>query len=290
MSVSIDLSRHSGGWRLTPEPQIDLTHWDLDYQIDRIVCTPEPSDLVLTALGTVVLYGLALVFLLAAVKPSWLGFRGPQRPGASSRATEGQMPTVPREPPWSPEEARRIKEDMLQQATKNMSPEKREKFLREIEEKIQQSRERAASAARQGKPLFEWLVFAARLFALLPAALFALPGTLCLRRAIMFFRDRVELSIREESLVVERPQLFGGTSTRILPLCELAAVSISRRKLRRYRRYHWSVKVHGARGPQPSLAFHLANDPSGDHPPQKAQDFAEALARLTGASLVQSTA
>jgi hypothetical protein len=282
MSISFQLLSEPGGWRLTPESETDLSHWEIDFRPDRIVCTPEPIDFVLMVLSTVVLYGLAGVLLLVAVKPSWLGFSGPQRPGASSRATEGEMPTVPREPPWSPEEARRIKEDMLQQATRNMSPEKREKFLREIEEKTQQNRERAAAATDQGKVSFKSIVFAARLLALLPAPLFALLGTLCLRRAILFFRDRVELSVREESLVVERPQLFGGTSTRILPLCELEAVSISRRKLRRYRKYHWSVKVHGARGPQPSLAFHLANDPSGDHPPPKAHDFAEALARLTG--------
>jgi len=134
MSISIELSRQPSGWRLMMEPRIDLSRWQLDYRSDRIVCTPEPSDCVLMLLGTVVLYGLATVFLLVAVAPSWLGFSAPQRPRASSRASEGKALAAPAEPVLSPEEARRVQEDMLQQAAKNNSPEKREKFLREIEE------------------------------------------------------------------------------------------------------------------------------------------------------------
>lgn len=275
MSISIELSRQPSGWRLMMEPQIDLSRWELDYRSDRIVCTPEPSDFVMMLLGTLVLYGFAIVFLLVAVAPGWLGFSAPQRSLAA-----------PAEPVLSPEEARRIQEDMLQQATKNMSPEKREKFLREVEEKIRQSREQAA--ARQGKPLFEWLVFAARLFALLPAALFALPGTLCLRRAVMFFRDRVELSVQQGALVVQRPTLLGGESSRTCPLHEIEGIAgYCRRKRRGYK---WLVSVLGTNSRQPSLTF-LVEETRGRSPePQRFLDFADALARLTGTSLVQSSA
>ncbi|MFO0264656.1 MAG: hypothetical protein ACK53V_23760 [Planctomycetota bacterium] len=287
MSVSIDLSRHSGGWRLTPEPQIDLSRWELDYRSDRIVCTPEPSDFVMMLLGTLVLYGFAIVFLLVAVAPGWLGFSAPQRPRASSGASEGKSLAAPSEPVLSPEEARRIQEDMLQQATKNMSPEKREKFLREVEEKIRQSREQAAAAARQGKPLFEWLAFAARLFALLPAALFALPGTLCLRRALMFFRDRVELSVQQGALVVQRPTLFGGESSRTWPLHEIEGIAGYCRKSRGYK---WLVSVTGTNSRQPFLTFLVEETRDRSPEPQRFLDFADALARLTGTSLVQSSA
>ena len=75
MSISFELLPTPGGWRMKPEGEIDLSHWELDYRRDRIVCTPTVSDFVLMALGTVLLGGLALVFLLVAFKPSWLGFR-----------------------------------------------------------------------------------------------------------------------------------------------------------------------------------------------------------------------
>jgi hypothetical protein len=287
MSVSIDLSRHSGGWRLTPEPQIDLSRWELDYRSDRIVCTPGPSDFVMMLLGNIVLYGFAIVFLLVAVAPSWLGFSAPQRPRDSPRATEGKPLAAPGQPVLSPEETRRIMEDMVQQATKNMSPEEKERFLRKIQEPTQQEKERAAAAARRGKPLFEWLVFAARLFALLPAALFALTGTLCLRRALMFFRDRVELSVQQGALVVQRPTLFGGESSRTWPLHEIEGIAGYCRKRRGYK---WLVSVIGTNSRQPSLKFLVEETRDRSPEPQRFVDFADALARLTGASLVQSTA
>jgi len=287
MGVSIDLSRHSGGWRLTPEPQIDLSRWELDYRSDRIVCTPGPSDFVMMLLGNIVLYGLAIVFLLVAVAPSWLGFSAPQRPRDSSRATEGKPLAAPGQPELSPEETRRIMEDMVQQATKNMSPEEKERFLRKIQEPTQQEKERAAAAARRGKPLFEWLVFAARLFALLPAALFALTGTLCLRRALMFFRDRVELSVQQGALVVQRPTLFGGESSRTWPLHEIEGIAGYCRKRRGYK---WLVSVIGTNSRQPSLKFLVEETRDRSPEPQRFVDFADALARLTGASLVQSSA
>jgi hypothetical protein len=285
MSISIELSRQPSGWWLTPEPQIDLSRWELEFRSDRIVCTPEPSDFVMMLLGTLVLHGFAIVFLHVAIAPSWLGFGAPQRPRDSSGATEGKAFAGPEEPVLSPEEARRIQEDMLQQATKNMSPEKREKFLREIEEKIRQSREQAA--ARQGKPLFEWLVFAARLFALLPAALFALPGTLCLRRALMFFRDRVELSVQQGALVVQRPTLFGGESSRTWPLHEIEGIAGYCRKRRGYK---WLVSVIGTNSRQPNLTFLVEETRDRSPEPQRFVEFADALARLTGTSLVQSSA
>lgn len=283
MSLSVDLSRYPSGWRLTPEPQIDLSHWQLDYHSDRIVCTPQPSDLVLMLLGTVVLYGFALVLLLVAVAPGWLGFSAPQRPGAASRAAEGKGQPAAREPVWSPEEARRIKEDVLQEATKNNSPEEKEKFLQNIEETTRQRKERAAVAASQRQPWFDAIVFAARLFALLPAALFALPGTLCLRRALMFFRDRVELSVRHGALVVQRPKLFGGEFIRTWPLSEIEGMVEYRVKYRVRRRTHdWLVAIVGTDDRRPYLRF-LVEQTFGHGPAtHRLSDFTEALARLTG--------
>lgn len=280
MSISIELSRQPSGWRLMMEPRIDLSRWQLDYRSDRIVCTPEPSDCVMMLLGTVVLYGLATVFLLVAIAPSWLGFGAPQRPRASSRASEGKPLAAPGQTVLSPEETRRIMEDMVQQATKNMSPEEKEKLLRKIQEPTQQEKERAAAASRRGKPLFESLVFAVRLFALLPAALFALPGTLCLRRAVMFFRDRVELSVQQGALVVQRPTLLGGESSRTCPLHEIEGIAgYCRRKRRGYK---WLVSVLGTNSRQSSLTF-LVEETRGRSPePQRFVEFADALARLTG--------
>lgn len=284
MSISIELSRQPSGWRLMLEPKIDLSHWQFDYRSDRIVCTPEPSDFVLMLLGTILLYGFAIVFLLVAIAPSWLGFGAPQRPRASSRASEGKPLAAPGQPVLSPEETRRIMEDMVQHATKNMSPEEKERFLRKIEEPNQQEKERAAAALRRGKPLFEWLVFAARLFALLPAALFALPGTLCLRRALMFFRDRVELSVQQGALVVQRPTLFGGESSRTWPLHEIEGIAGCCREFRGYKRrgYKWLVSVLGTNSRQPSLTFLLEETRDRSSEPQRFVDFANALARLTG--------
>jgi hypothetical protein len=279
MSISIELSRQPSGWRPMLEPKIDLSRWQLDYRSDRIVCTPEPSDCVMMLLGTVVLYGLAIVFLLVAIAPSWLGFGAPQRPRASSRASEGKPLAAPGQPVLSPEETRRIMEDMVQQATRNMSPEEKEKFLRKIEEPTQQEKERAAAASRRGKPLFEWFVFAARLFALLPAALFALPGTLCLRRALMFFRDRVELSVQQGALVVQRPTLLGGESSRTYPLHEIEGIAGYCRKRRGYK---WLVSVLGTNSRQPSLTFLLEETRGRSPEPQRFVEFADALARLTG--------
>lgn len=287
MSISIELSRQPSGWRLTPEPQIDLSRWELDFRSDRIVCTPEPSDFVMMLLGTLVLYGFAIVFLLVAIAPSWLGFGAPQRPRASSRASEGKPLATPGQPVLSPEETRRIMEDMVQHATKNMSPEEKERFLRKIEEPNQQEKERAAAALRQGKPLFEWLVFAARLFALLPAALFALPATLCLRRALMFFRDRVELSVQQGALVVQRPTLLGGESSRTCPLHEIGGIAGYCRKRRGYK---WLVSVIGTNSRQPNLTLLVEETRDRSPEPQRFLDFADALARLTGTSLVQSSA
>ena len=284
MSISFELLPTPGGWRMKPDGEIDLSHWELDYRRDRIVCTPTVSDFVLMALGTVLLGGLALVFLLVAFKPSWLGLSGEPEPRKSSRAAAAGMSTDAQGQGMSADEFRRYRERLLQDLTKELSPERKEEFLRKVEEeKRQKEREQAALASRRDSRLFESIVFVFRMLTLLPAALFGLLGALCLRRAIMFFRDKVELSVRQGALVIERPQLFGGTSTRTWPLHEIAAFSVRHRKRRGY---HWRVEIHGNPGTQSNLSFYVAYEPRDDNPPQRLLDFADALTRLTGAKHV----
>lgn len=301
MSISFEFTREPSGWRFGTDRQIDLTNWDIDYERDRIKCTPTPMDFVYMAGGALVLFTIAIFMLIAIINPRWLfiansdrqfHFRDPM-PGLLLLAMF-QDPVRSRfqQKEATAEEMRQMTNQMLEFLLKDKSPEEQARILKKIDDATRLGKEKESASKEKLKRL-GWLIAIARVLAILPISFLAFFGSLCLVRALRYFRDYLDLSVNQGSLLVRRPKLFGGVSRRVFPLNDISAISCYalRRNRSQFPHVQWYVAIASANSIQDCLQFVVEYIPGRDipdHPSERVRRFVQALHQMTGAPVIFS--
>jgi hypothetical protein len=298
MSISFEFTREPSGWRFGTDRQIDLTNWDIDYGRDRIKCTPTPMDFVYMAGGALILFTIAIFMLIAVINPRWLGFAKSDRPFQFRDPLPGLLLAMVQDPlrsKFQQEEAtreamRQATNEMLEFLLKDKSPEEQAKILKKIDDATRLEKEKE-SAAKEKLKKFGWLIAIARVLAMLPISFLGFFGSLCLVRALRYFRDYLDLSVNQGSLLVRRPKLFGGVSRRVFPLNDISAISCYalRRDRSQFPQVQWYVAIASTNSIQDCLQFVVEYIPGrevADRPSERVRHFAQTLHQMTGVPVI----
>ena len=221
--------------------------------------------------GAMVFLGLASFCLILLIWP----LRQPVLPSAEDA-------------PRQQEEFRQSSEKLKNIFTRNMSPDQRRQFEADLQAKREQREAQAKTDTARRDSVGSVLGWIVRAFALAGLILFAAIGGLaCLPRAILYFRNRVQIGRTGERLAVVRPKLFGGEQ--VIEISRMAA-GPARAMARRIRAtvrspgyVLWTVVLPGAPAGGPSLRFdveHLDSGASLETPPARVQEFTAALNAL----------
>ena len=301
MTIGFSIMRRPAGWRLELGGRIDLSRWDIEYTAGKISCTPRPIELLMMATGALLFLFLALFIAASALDVRWLrglskastgGLdieNGPIAPPTPARLGGDAAPARSKfeQDAASPEEMRQLTDRMMDRLTKGLPAEEKAKLMADIEDR---SRQRVARLTSRYEKVVGWSIVVARIVAILPVTLFSLLGGICLYRALLHFRDRVELSVRQHGLLLARPKLFGGTDEREFALEELAAVvcyavreSGDRRGAGAYSQ--WNVNLAPKEAYQRTIEFdveHLHFQADLTSLTQRVQTFAAAISKMSG--------
>lgn len=300
MPIGFRIIKRPNGWRLGSAGRLDLSAWDIEYIPAKITCTPKPIEFVTMAIGAIVFIFLALFIAASALNVRWLS--GPSKTnsgdlrvenGANASPAVRQVPgdaqaarsKFERDRP-SLDETRQLTSHMLDELTKDMTVEEHAKFTAALEER---SLQRAIKPARRFEGMISRSILVARILAIIPVTLFSLIGGVCLHRALLHFRDKIELSVRQNAIVLVRPKLFGGTLEQIFPLEQLAAITCyavrhtgGRKGVGAYSQ--WCTKLATKSPDLPSIEFdleHLRFDADLTSVTQRVRDFASAIAEMS---------
>lgn len=288
MSIGFQFLKTSKGWRFTNEHETDLTNWSFEFRKGRIVCRPMPLDFIYMAFGTVLFLSLASGLLTLAFKPDWI---------LSQRSSRTQnigifLSTVQRAParskfqtdPATIEDIRRQTSELNERMMKDMSPEERRAYLNRLAEignhstvvkRVSPDRERVIRA----------VFTAGKILATFGAVVFALLAMACGRRAILFFRDKLVIYVRDNHLCLTRPKLFGGVNRRGHKISELGPLlCVPRRGGNHKHKYVvWTIQIATKAKQSQPIVFKIEHVPFGefDKPTSKTREFITALQKMT---------
>jgi len=254
-------------------------------------------DFVYMAFGALLSLTIAISMLIAVINPRWMGLANADRPFHFREPMPGLLLAMVQDPLQSrfqqekatPDEVRQATNQFLEDFLKDKSPEQKAKILKKIEEatKLRQEKELASKAKFD---LLGWLIVIVRALAILPISFLSFLGSLCLVRALRYFRDFLDISVKQESLLVRRPKLFGGTSRRVLPLQEISSISCyASYKGSQYPHVQWYVAIASTNSIQDCLRFaveYIPGHASRDRPTERVRHFAQALHQMTGAPVI----
>lgn len=230
------------------------------------------------ASGVFLFFAVAIFMLIAVVNPRWMFSVQTNKPLPQDhlRAT--------------PEERREATIQAFENLLKDKSPEEKAEFLKKFEEKAEakaEAQQKEAAARKNKAVMFHWIVTIFRVLMILPISMLSFFGSLCLMRVLRYFRDYLELSVDQGSLVVQRPKLLGGVSMRVLPLREISKISCYAVQRRRYQNVQWHVVIDSTHSLRNRLQFvveHIPGHASLDRPTERVRVFAEAIQAMTRAS------
>lgn len=304
MSIGFDIIRRPAGWRLEFGSRLDLSNWDIAYSPGKISCTPRPVEFMTMALGTILFVFLAVFVAALAINPAWLS-RSPRVYEGSLRFEQGATISLTmlqllgesrparskfQHDAAAEQEMRESTSRMLDQLTKDMTAEEKTKFMAEIKRR---SSQRVSKLSADNKDLVAWLLLVARIMAILPVALCSLLGGACLYRALLYCRDRIVLSVRQNAILFERPKLLVGIHERVFPFEQLAAISgyavrhSGRRGVGAY--VKWNVQLMPGHPFGPTMVFdieHLPFNADMTTPTRRVRAFASAIHELSGLPVI----
>ena len=295
MSISFQVFKNSKGWSLSADNRIDLTNWQIEYLRDRIRCKPTPLDFIYMVFGTVLFLGLAIFILLAAINPELVTqsrkIQPELLPISVAMPTQQQLARSKyQREPLSQDELEKSTREFKDRVMKDMTPEEKERFEKRLQETAAKRTQKNTIRQERMDRILNILAIVGRVFAALGVLLFGYLGAfLCLPRALLFFKDKIEISVHQGHLVLSRPSLFRGLTKREIPLSNLGTIfaRASRRGGGRYghRYVVWTVQISSRDSDMFPLQFdveHLDGGASLKKPSTRVKEFVTALKKLTG--------
>lgn len=309
MSIGFQLFKTSKGWRLTDEFGFDLTHWSIDYDKDRIVCRPTPIDLIYSIFGAVFFFAFSGSILAMVFYPAWffgpsMGLLSPSSSDCRLLANVGFVfPMIPanqkqgskyQQDPASIEEIRRVTKSLKEKMMEGMNEEERAEFIQSMS-RINKSPS-SPPPSKQMDKILDVLFVVGKVICVLVALVSGLIGLACLRRVLLFFRNKLEVRVSNQSLLLSRPKLFGQDSEQSYAIHDLVGICcrpIVRQGLDdgfdELPYVVWTVQIVTRSKDSFPLEFKVEHSvmASARRPTAKTKKFAKRLSRMTGLPMLE---